>query len=136
MPRGRSVVVQRTPGSTLDDRGVQDPRVIRDPSTGTYWLTASSIGSSYIGTLIARSTDGLQWEKVGRCDADHADPLRSFRVDPISNRSCNYGRAASILWRRSGEHVAPCAGTIRPITCAGSGRANGYAARGVRRHRL
>ena len=99
-----SVVLRPTPNGTLDDRGVQDPRVIRDPETGVYWLTASSIGSRYIGTVIARSADGVSWVKVSRCDADHTNPLRSTRVDPITGRRCNYGRAASMLWREKGEH--------------------------------
>eukprot|EP01048_Picozoa_sp_COSAG05_P010545 COSAG05_NODE_934_length_6536_cov_9.161100_6_plen_692_part_00 len=98
-----SIILCSTANSTLDDRGVQDPRVMRDPETGIYWLTASSIGSSYVGTVISSSVDGVTWKKVSRCDADHTHPF-STRIDPITNRSCNYGRAASILWRESGEH--------------------------------
>ena len=99
-----SIIFRSTPGETYDDRGVQDPRVMRDPETGLYWLTASSIGSRYTGTVIANSRDGIRWTKVGRCDADHTNPLSSVRTDPIRNVSCNYGRAASILWREEGEH--------------------------------
>eukprot|EP01050_Picozoa_sp_SAG11_P009080 SAG11_NODE_833_length_6943_cov_4.544126_3_plen_482_part_00 len=99
-----SIIFRSTPGEKYDDRGVQDPRVMRDPETGIYWLTASSIGSSYVGTVIANSRDGISWSKVSRCDADHTNPIASTRIDPIRNVSCNYGRAASILWRERGEH--------------------------------
>eukprot|EP01052_Picozoa_sp_SAG31_P043771 SAG31_NODE_7403_length_1698_cov_1.514071_2_plen_208_part_00 len=46
-----SIILRSTEGSTMDDCGVQDPRVIRDPVTGYYWLTASSIGSSYVVSI-------------------------------------------------------------------------------------
>jgi hypothetical protein len=98
-----SIILRPSTRGTLDDRGVQDPRVMRDPDTGIYWLTASSIGSSYVGTVISNSVDGLHWRKVSRCDTDHTHPFET-RVDPISNLSCNYGRAAAILWRPRGEH--------------------------------
>ena len=98
-----SIILRPTRNGTLDDRGVQDPRVMRAPDTGIYWMTASSIGSSFIGTVISTSVDGLHWTKVSRCDADHTKPFQR-RIDPISNESCNYGRAASMLWRSSGEH--------------------------------
>lgn len=69
-----------------------------------YWLTASSIGSTFIGTVISRSDDGIHWTKVSRCDADHTHPFVS-KIDPIRNVSCGYGRAASILFNeRGGEH--------------------------------
>ena len=94
-----SVILRPTANATFDDRGVQDPRVIRDPSTGVYWLTFSSIGSGFIGSGIATSTDGLHWEKVGRCDADHNRPYA-----PGWDGQCGYGRAAAMLYREEGEH--------------------------------
>ena len=74
--------------------------------TGVYWLTASSIGTTYIGTVISRSDDGVHWTKVSRCDADHTNPFTT-KIDPIRNVSCGYGRAASILFNEQpggGEH--------------------------------
>ena len=80
---------QRTPNASFDDRGLQDPRVIRDPSTGVYWLTFSSIGSKFQGTGIATSTDGAHWTKVGRCDADHTKPLHQrmrLKQEPVTTK--------------------------------------------------
>jgi hypothetical protein len=74
--------------------------------TGVYWLTASSIGTTYIGTVISRSDDGVHWTKVSRCDADHTNPFTT-KIDPIRNVSCGYGRAASIIFNEQpggGEH--------------------------------
>ena len=53
--------------NAAENRGVQDPRVMQDLDTGTYWLAISTYGDSGVGLAIARSQDGLQWETVKHC---------------------------------------------------------------------
>jgi predicted GH43/DUF377 family glycosyl hydrolase len=58
-------VVVRPHAAGKDDRGVQDPRVVRDAVSGTYWLTYrayGSVGGNELG--IARSEDALEWQTV------------------------------------------------------------------------
>ena len=66
-----SIVLSPEP-SKIENRGVQDPRVMRDPLTGTYWLAYSSYGDAGVGLGIARSTDGYKWQTVTHC-AGEAD---------------------------------------------------------------
>lgn len=59
------------PHNGTDDRGVQDPRVVRDPACGIYWLTYRAFGSEAgIHLGIARSEDGVKWETVTYLPSD------------------------------------------------------------------
>jgi len=81
-------IVVRPEASAIENRGVQDPRVMRDPTTGTYWLAISTYGDKGVGLAIARSKDGYTWETVKYC-ASAAD-------------GC--GKSATILYHNDSHH--------------------------------
>eukprot|EP00935_MAST-01C_sp_MAST-1C-sp1_P000786 g786.t1 len=81
-------IVLRPANTSKENRGVQDPRVMRDPTTGIYWLAYSTYGTAGVGLGIARSKDGYNWETVKHC----------------SSQAEGCSKSGTILWHNDTHH--------------------------------
>eukprot|EP01052_Picozoa_sp_SAG31_P036237 SAG31_NODE_4491_length_3188_cov_5.552784_3_plen_365_part_00 len=93
-------IVVSPQANAIENRGVQDPRVMRDPTTGTYWLAISTYGDAGVGLAIARSRDGYNWETVKTC-ASQADGCGKSATILYHNRSHHY-----MFWGPGAVNVA------------------------------